>query len=109
MTAKYAWTITQDKEADPTAKPGTNANAVGVVGPSSSFLKTPDEIKAHPTAKKFRMKDDDGEVYYEGLIAFADTDLIGTETEFRPLDQFGMPNAGCTSIEYLENGKWCPL
>ena len=47
----------------------------------------------------FRMKDDDGNLYYEGLI-------FGDYMGFEPLDEFGMPNAGCTIIEYNIKGKW---
>ncbi len=35
--------------------------------------------------------------------------LIGGEdfsADFQPLDDFGRPNAGCTEIQYLENGLW---
>jgi len=42
---------------------------------------------------KFQMFDDDMNLYYEGKI-------IGNYSGFEPLDDFGMPNAGCTSI-------WC--
>ena len=42
---------------------------------------------------KFRMYDDDGNLYYEGVC---------TELEFDPLDDYGMPNAGCTYMKY-----WC--
>ena len=45
------------------------------------------------------MKDDDGNLYYEGLI-------FGDYMGFEPLDEFGMPNAGCTIIEYNIKGKW---
>ena len=50
---------------------------------------------------KFRLLDDDGEVYYEGYSNDSDS-----EKAFSPLDDFGRPNAGCTEIQYLENGKW---
>lgn len=50
---------------------------------------------------RFRLKDDDDTVYYEGLC-----DDSSSEEAFEPLDDFGMPNDGCTSIEYFENGKW---
>ena len=49
------------------------------------------------TKERFRLLDDDGEIYYEGF-------LIGDE--FAPLDDFGEPNAGCTSIQVQENGAW---
>lgn len=46
---------------------------------------------------KFRMYDDDGELYYEGYSNDSDS-----EKAFEPLDHFGMPNAGCTEIRYWE-------
>lgn len=45
----------------------------------------------------FRMKDDDGEVYFYGVT--------NNSSSFDPLDDFGSA-FGCTSIEYKENGKW---
>lgn len=50
---------------------------------------------------KFRMLDDDGEVYYEG-----ESDDSDSEEAFAPLDDYGMPNVGCTSIQFWEKGKW---
>lgn len=88
------WTITVDNFADPSAKPGTNANAVGIVGPRGAKL-TKEEIVAHPEGKKFRMLDDDRVVYYEGV-------LVGDD-DFAPLDDFGAPNAGCVDIQYYCN------
>ena len=47
----------------------------------------------------FRMRDDDGHVYYEGKAT--------PDCEFEPLDDFGMPNDGCTEIQYKnEKGEW---
>lgn len=53
-----------------------------------------------PLPHKFRMKDDDDEIYYYGRSS--------SDSSFAPLDDFGMPNAGCTSIEYYnaEHKKW---
>jgi len=92
-----AWTITRDYFADPDAKRGTNSNAVGIVGPCAARL-TAQQIIEHPDAKRFRMLDDDGEIYYEGYIVGSD--------ELAPIDHFGEPNAGCTSIQVQENGAW---
>jgi hypothetical protein len=50
---------------------------------------------------KFRMLDDDNEVYFEGYC----TDN-SSEYAFSPLDEFGMPCYGCTDIQYFENGRW---
>ena len=91
-----AWTITKDHIADPGATPGTNGNAAGMTGPRSNRL-TAEQIASHPAAKPFRMFDDDGNLCYEGF-------LIGDE--FGPLDDFGEPNAGCTSIHIKEYGVW---
>lgn len=51
----------------------------------------------------FQMFDDDGEHYYLGRI-------IGDYDGFEPLDDFGMPNAGCTIIKYKnDTGNWIQL
>jgi hypothetical protein len=98
------WTITKDYIADPAARQPSNANAVGMVGPHDATL-TAEQIIAHPQGRKFRMKDGDGEVYYEGVMVLTDDD--GDEAEFRPLDDFGKPNAGATDIEYQrDDGSW---
>lgn len=46
---------------------------------------------------KFRMLDDDGEVYYEGRSS--------SDSSFDPLDDFGTPNDGCTTIQYWNNKR----
>lgn len=97
------WTITKDHIADPEARQPSNANAVGMVGPRGATL-TADEIVAHPKGRKFRIKDGDGELYYEGVSVITDD---GDEDEFGPLDDFGRPNAGATDIEYQRaDGSW---
>lgn len=88
----YAWVITKDKIDD--------GERVGTVGPRSASLSK-DEIVTHPARQRFRMLDDDGEVYYEGFFV----DLSDENSGFEPLDDFGMPNAGCTEIQYWESGK----
>jgi hypothetical protein len=45
---------------------------------------------------RFKMYDDDGELYFEGRMETPD---------FHPLDDFGMPGYGCTEIKYSENGN----
>jgi len=50
---------------------------------------------------KFRLYDDDDNLYYEGFI-YGDDKIHG----FEPLDDFGMPNDGCTTIKYLVDGNW---
>lgn len=95
------FTITIDKIPARNAKPGTNENAVGIVGPRTCTL-TAEQIINHPNARRFKMRDDDGEVYYEGYY-------IPNDNEFEPLDAFGTPNAGCTSMEYWDGQNWILL
>lgn len=89
---RAAWIIDKDMMPDTTKTPPCNANAVGVQGPRGSDAK-PEEL-----IYKFRMYDDDGELMYAGRST--------ENNSFRPLDDFGMPNAGCTRIDYYNNGKW---
>ena len=50
---------------------------------------------------EFRIYDDDGELYYEGK---------SSSKSFDPLDDFGTPNAGATSIAYRnKSGEWVVL
>ena len=84
------WLITEDKTADTQYPEGTNMNAKGKA--SYNYSGDPNAL-----THKFRMKDDDGEIYYLGKC---------DRESFRPLDDFGAFNAGCTTIEYLNNGKW---
>lgn len=51
-------------------------------------------LKAMPGAEFFRIKDDDGEVYWLGYY-FGD---VNSQDAFAPLDWAG--GDGCTSIEY---------
>jgi len=82
------WIITEDRIED--------GREVGTMGPFGITL-TGDEVKAKGV--RFRMLDDDGEVYYIGKAV-----LAGDDDGFGPLDNFGMPNAGCTRIDYWEKG-----
>jgi len=93
----YAWVITVDHlhQRDPD---GFEKDEAGTTGPRGCTMR-PEEISGHPKAKEFRMYDDDGELYYSGFYLGPDD-----ETLFAPLDDFGTPNAGATSI-YYENGR----
>lgn len=122
----YGWVIDTDLLADPTDEPGTNLNAVGVKGPSGIDPALEARLDAGE-GHRFRIYDDDGELYYEGR--FVSTEEVepvavrsphfrlpicgGTmpETAFGPLHDFGSPNAGATDIRYLtgRNGVWATL
>jgi len=89
------WIIDFDVHGDRTQRAPCNANATGLTGPEAY---APDD----PRLKhKFRLKDGDGEIYYYGRSFTCDDD-----DAFEPLDGFGMPNAGCTDIEYYNGETW---
>lgn len=87
----YGWVITRDYIDED--------QAVGTMGPRGCTF-TKEDIAIN--GKKFRMYDDDNELYYEGY-------LVGICDGFEPLDDYGTPNAGCTYIQYEENGEWVTL
>lgn len=57
----------------------------------------------------FKIYDDDGELYYSGRIIVPKGEEDG-EMMFRPLSDFGEPNAGATEIRYEDDkGEWKAL
>lgn len=54
---------------------------------------------------RFRMYDDDGTCYFEGLST--------SDSSFAPLDDYGTPGYGCTTMSYWEqrgnSWGWFPL
>lgn len=95
----YAWIINRDHLH--AASPETFTSEVGTIGPRNV---TPDQEAAlhRGEGTAFRMRDDDGELYYSGRF-LGDSE---SEEAFAPLDDFGTPNAGATTIEYYRAGKW---
>ena len=84
------WTITNDL-IDAGKKVGTA---------SCDF----DEAKTALLRHRFRLLDDDGEIYYEGL-----SDDCDSQRAFAPLDDFGLGYAGCSEIHYLNGHTWNQL
>lgn len=82
---KYRWIIDIDYY-DGTSK--------GVEGPRNLDESIPFE-------EKFKMYDDDGNLIYTGRIG-------GDYSGFEPIDDYGMPNFGCTEIHYKnkKTGEW---
>lgn len=85
----YSWTITKDH---------LDGEDTGITGPGGTTF----DWEANPTAgEEFKMYDDDNELYYTGRLV--GDDVAG----FEPLDDYGMPNAGCTGIKYKsKDGVW---
>ena len=97
--SNYAWII--DRDYAPDGSPGTYLNATGLTGPRNAS-QTALAALADGLGVRFRMLDDDGGLTYAGRFV-GDHE---SEDGFGPLDDFGTPNAGCTSIEYWLNGQW---
>lgn len=57
--------------------------------------------------REFKLYDDDGELYYTGKMMCADgSDPMESGDLFAPLDDYGMPNAGCTELRVWNGGEW---
>lgn len=104
MSSKdYGWVIDRDHLEEGNIEIG-NLNGVGTIGPKG----VDPTIIARLTLGEgtpFRLLDDDDKLYYEGRIIIINTDH--PEVEFAPLDDYGAPGAGCTSIAYQNaQGVW---
>jgi hypothetical protein len=88
---KYAFLIIAEHD-------GSRLAPVEIIGPSDCKL-TAEEIKEKSKtqeARKFRLKDEDGNIYARGYF-YGDS---MSEDGFAPLDDYGTPNFGATDIEY---------
>ncbi len=104
----YAWIIDEDvlfETGDP-----LDFNEAGIEGPWDAppwmlaALKNEGPIKLTGyQIHSFEMFDDDGILYYTGRII---ADNMDYATQFKPLDDFGQPNAGAVSIQYPEHPEW---
>ena len=70
---------------------------------SHDLPENPQCGKNHELKYRFRLSDDDGEVYYEGYSSVNDD-----EDAFAPLDDFAEGYAGCPTIEYYnyDEKRW---
>lgn len=106
---RYAWKVDTDHMPDPTCPPGSYSNAGGVTGPGDA----PADLLARldkGEGRKWKIYDDDGELYYSGRIVFEDpAEEVGNDIPdlaFRPLWDFAAGNAGATEIRYFMDGRW---
>jgi hypothetical protein len=97
--ATYAWII----DTDLLAVPGdSNRN---LTGPSRAPAQMLHQLETTTDGDRFRMLDGDGEVYYLGRIIGGGPDA-DDDAAFGPLTDFGMPDSGCTDIQYLVGTRW---
>lgn len=100
-----AWIIIKDQIADKSEPEGTNLNAKGLIGPGIATERDMQRLR-NGEGQKFRLLDDDGEVYYIGrqLTESECTEeyeegMFGGDSQLAPFDDFGRPNAGCAQME----------
>lgn len=94
------WIIVEDYTGDPDCQ---IPERVSIIGPESCEASGP-ELMTSKDCRLFRMLDDDGYVYYKGWC-YLPHGL--TNAAFNPLDNYGCPNAGATTIQYLnEKNEW---
>jgi hypothetical protein len=93
---RYGWIITEDhintEDGD--------VSDVNRKGPRDLDKEVFERLQAGE-GSRFRLYDDDNNLYYEGRFLGID-EFSG----FEPLDDFGMPWAGCTIIRYLIDDEW---
>lgn len=82
--SKYGWKITKDLIND--------GEDNGMYGPGNISQDWKTKLDNNQGERQ-RLYDDDDELYYEAL-------LIGNTEGFEVLDDFAMPNAGCTYVRY---------
>jgi hypothetical protein len=110
--SSYGWII--DKDYIPfTSSDNRVFSGKGAIGPRNIPDSLLTRLEATPRqGRKFKIYDDDGELYYDGRIVFSDESLElesehGLPDEaFAPLDDYGAPNDGATSIKYKFDGEW---
>jgi hypothetical protein len=85
----YGWIIKRDVLFETGDHIEGETDATGTMGGHDTTFSKEEILKG----VSFQMFDDDMNLYYEGKI-------IGDYDGFEPLDDFGMPNAGCISIWY---------
>jgi len=94
--------ITHDYISDDTVKPVSICGPRHISDEQVGRLKGIAAGKGREGAEHFYMYDDDGERYYAGYYV----DAHGSD-ELEPLDCFGGPNAGCTTIKMKNHeGKY---
>lgn len=76
-----------------------NGKVKGVTHKGESVCPATDE----QLTVKFRITDDDGELYYEGQMT---PELADSEQILRPIDDFATPNDGAPNLQILNKGVW---
>ena len=86
-------------------------------GPSDRCEAAAHTLDTTNLGYRWRIIDDDGELYYIGRTMFRTVkngpqltpDTAEAEDVFGPLWDFGEPNAGATEIQYWLRGRWVTI
>jgi hypothetical protein len=94
----YGWVVDTDH---------IDTGAAGTRGPSDIPDQAVEQLD-RGEGMRWRVRDDDGELYYSGRLVLSGGRSDGYDSEmFGPLDDFGAPNAGAVTIEYQnKTGEW---
>lgn len=96
----YGWVITHDHIED------GEYNQVGTAGPGTADEEMIEAVKTEGEHRiRFKMYDDDGELYYEGFFTMDDENAYH-DAPYGPVEDFGMPNAGVVRIDYPDKPEW---
>jgi hypothetical protein len=108
--AAYAWVITDSfiDDVPDDVEYGTNEARTGVDVTGPHDATDEQVVTARNEGVPFKMYDDDGIKYFEGRFWAADGAGADSEYAFGPLDDYGMPDSGCTEIRYPTgpNGRY---
>lgn len=98
----YGWKIIKDHLTGPGGEfyTGEDGDEAGTIGPRD-ITPEHERLLMEGWGRTFQMYDDDGVLYYTGLLYTDDYD--DEEACYGPLGDFGAPNAGCTEIRYPDH------
>jgi hypothetical protein len=101
VSSDYGWIIDKDHlfDSDPNYWSTIGNSDEGTIGPSNISDEMMETLKTTKDGTKFRLYDDDGELYYSGRY-------LGELDYGDPLTDFGGPNAGCSYMKEYRNGEW---
>ena len=100
------WIITEDHSNESVETEPSTGNAVGCGYAARKHSKDEITTFAETLVQKFRLLDDDGNKLVVGKCE--DLALFCGDDAFEPMDRF-YSCYGCTSMEYLQGGKWVQL
>lgn len=93
----YAWTITEDRINTDEVVP----SRVGTLGPGDAHDALCVAVQRSGRHRvRFRMYDDEGIYYYGGFLTYDPELTEYLEPSWQPVEDFGMPDAGCVRISY---------